>query len=386
MTLFEFTSPTRVWFGEGVIGTAHKIIENHGRRVLIVASAGTFRRTLAIEQITHELQLSGCSVVVFDEVTPEPDAKLVHRGVNASRSARCDVILAVGGGSSIDVAKAIAVASTHEAWIDDYVLPSWGGTRSITSTTLPLIAVPTTAGTGSEVTNSAVIRNGKTGHKQVLVSDFLFPKAAIIDPELFLSLPSQVTLGTAMDSLTQSIEAHICKFTHPFAQAAAYKGIQLVVKNLPIALRKPNDIAARTQLALAATLSGIAIAKSGVGAVHGLAMGLGSFSDVPHGISCAIFLPHVMRANAEVDHKIYTALCPAIVPSYKGDASSQTMAAVQAVVELQAEVGFKSRLQDFGISNDDVETLTKLSQNPDMSGNPVMLTQQQILEIINAAL
>lgn len=386
MRSFTFVSPTRVVFGPGSSRETSGYVRQFGERPLIVTSRGMRARGSTIDRIANELRLSGCAVVIFDRAEPEPASALVQEGAALVCEEGCDVLVAIGGGSTLDLAKVIAVAATHVLPIDDYVLPEWGGSREIMSHTLPVLAIPSTAGTGSEVTNSAVIRTGQPNRKRVFASDWLFPRVAIVDPILTESLPADVTIACAMDALTQCIESFVSRLASPPVKAISQMGIQLVLANLPIVLKNPKDELGRSNLALAALLSGVAIANSGVGAVHALAMALGSMRPIPHGVACGIFLPHVMAVNAAHSPGVYGELVPTLSPSVPADTQADVGLVVRTIVDVQMQVGFTSQLHDFSIGPNEVETLAQLAQNPDLIGNPIALSLIQLEEIIVAAL
>jgi len=260
---FEFATAARIVFGPGTLSEAGPAAATLGRRALLVTGAHPERAGPLIAM----LQQHGLDVDAFP-VPGEPTLALVRQGVAAARGGERDIIIGFGGGSALDTAKAIAALATNEGDVLDYVEVIGQG-RALQRPALPLIAIPTTAGTGSEVTRNAVLASPEHGVKVSLRSAFLLPRLAIVDPQLTYSLPPDVTASTGLDALTQLLEAFVSRRANPLTDALAREGLHLAARALPRAWKHGDDTTAREEMALAALLSGMALANAGLGAVHG---------------------------------------------------------------------------------------------------------------------
>jgi len=284
---FEFNIPTRILFGPGcssqISSEAHKL----GSKILLITGKKHYFPDSA------SLESFDDSAVANYSVSGEPTVEMVTGGVELAKESGADVIVSIGGGSVIDTGKAIAALVKNEGLPTDY-LEVIGKGQTLTSQSLPCIAVPTTAGTGAEVTKNAVLRSISKGVKVSLRSPYLFPRVAVVDPTLVVSLGPQLTASTGCDALTQCIESFIsCKAT-PFSDIVCSEGIVRATRSLPRACSSGCDLTARTDLSIAALLSGIALANSGLGAVHGFAAVIGGLCGLPHGIICAMLLRPVL--------------------------------------------------------------------------------------------
>jgi len=277
---FEFATATRIVFGAGVFAQLESIAAGMGQRPLIV----TGRQA--------RVPVAGA---VFS-IAKEPTIDLVREGVRAFRDAGCDMVIAIGGGSAIDAGKAIAAAAANGGDLLDY-LEVIGKGQPLESAPYPLLAVPTTAGTGSEVTRNAVLGSPEHGVKVSLRSLTMLPKIAIVDPQLTLGLPAAITASTGLDALTQLIEPFVCARPNPLVDSICRDGMRRAAECLPRAFRNGEDAEARAGMSYASLLGGMALANAGLGVVHGFAAPIGGMFDAPHGAICAAVLPAGMRAN-----------------------------------------------------------------------------------------
>jgi len=285
---FEFTAPNRVVFGTGRIAELETTLAGRAGRVLLVRglSAG------AIARVRDMLSGLGTPFEEFP-VHGEPTVDMVRNGVRAARG--CGMVVGVGGGSVLDAGKAIAALATNGGDVMDY-LEVVGGGKAITEPPLPYIAIPTTAGTGAEVTRNAVVESPEHGLKASMRSPLMVPRLAIVDPELTYDLPPAITAGSGLDALTQLIEPFVSVKANPMTDALCREGIRRAV-SLRRAFRDGRDAGAREDMSLASLLGGLALANAGLGAAHGLAGPLGAILHAPHGALCARLLPAVMEAN-----------------------------------------------------------------------------------------
>lgn len=289
---FDFSAPRNILFGPGRVRELPGILAGEGiARCMVV----TGRSPERMETVLGRLRASGIQVSVFPIAT-EPTLDLVRQGVNQAKDKHCDGVLAVGGGSALDGGKAIASLMRNDGDVLDY-LEVIGHGKELSQPGVPVIAVPTTAGTGAEATRNAVLFDPGHRMKVSLRSKWMLPATALVDPELTLSVPPDQTIASGMDALTQLIEPYVCNRANPITDGFCLEGLPLVRRSLEHAWKDGNNIEARSDMALASLLSGLALANSGLGVVHGFASPLGGMFDAPHGAICAALLPHGMRAN-----------------------------------------------------------------------------------------
>ena len=288
---FEFATASRVIFGPGTFKQAGIIAKEFGRRALVVTGKSVARA----EQLGELLAAAGVAWEVFP-IAGEPTTHAVREGVERARAADCDCVIAFGGGSAIDGAKAIAGLLTNGGELLNY-LEVIGRGAPLTKQAAPLLAVPTTAGTGAEVTRNAVLASPEHRVKASLRSPHLLPRVALVDPELTLNLPPALTASTGMDALTQLIEPYVCVRANAMTDALCVEGMRRAARSLRRAFEHGDDAAAREDMALASLFGGMALANAGLGAVHGFAAPIGGMFPAPHGAVCAALLPGVMAAN-----------------------------------------------------------------------------------------
>ena len=333
LTTYSFALPTRIEFGPGISRTAAAEAKAMGAtKVLLVADQGVIKAglTTAIEEA---LQQEKIPYAIFDQIVPNPRDVDCAAGCEFAQKEGADVIIAIGGGSSMDTAKAIGVLLTHGGVIQD-----WCGFQLLQREITPLIAVPTTAGTGSEVTPFAVITDSQQHVKLNVFDPKAAPKVALVDPEMLLNLPSKIMASCGIDAMTHAVEAYTCNVASPHTDAYALYAIDIIAKNLVKAVKSP-DLASCTDMMLGSTIAGIAFGFADVGAVHCMAEALGGRYDTPHGVANAVFLPTVIKFNAPADYQKH-----ADVARYLGvDTSGMTieqaaLAAASALEQLCRDV------------------------------------------------
>ncbi len=283
--------PVEVIFGNGVIREVTNHIPEDAEKVLVVTGRTSARRSGALEKITGALRREGKEFLVYDRVLPNPTLSSVYEGAEAAKSWGADCIVAVGGGSPMDAAKAMAALATNDIPPDDFF------SATIHKRPLPLTAVPTTAGSGSEVTPYSVLVDDRNEiHAKRSVSHpLLFPCSALVDPELTVSLPPATTADTGMDALSHAMEGILCRKATPLTDAIAMEAVRLIFSHLPRAFSNPTDMEARAALSAAATMAGTVIAHTGTELVHGMGYNLTVHLGIPHGRANALLLPHVVR-------------------------------------------------------------------------------------------
>jgi len=348
----RFNFPTRIVFGEGVLADLPAEVKALGHvRPLVVTDRGLARTDIPGRMI-ELLRDAGLSPELFDKVEPNPTDAQVDEGARAFNEHEADAIVALGGGSPLDAAKGIQLRIHHDEPLEEYD-DLLGGDEKITRDLPQLVAVPTTAGTGSEVSRSAVITVAAAERKVVLFSPLLMPSVALCDPELTYGLPPRITAETGMDALSHSLEAFCAKGYHPMADAIALKGMALVATNLARAVKHGDDVRARRQMLMASTMGAVAFQK-GLGVVHSLAHPLSTVSGISHGLANAIVLPHAVHFNAEALGERAAALATAL-----GAEEATAEGASRALSGLLETLELPTRLSDAGMQEDQMQALVE---------------------------
>lgn len=366
---FDFRSPTRLVFGQGCAARAGAELAAMGlRRVLVVTGRGPTASSPGLARLLGSLRAAGIEAVLHSRVGPDPDSGMVAEAAAALAEARAEGLLAYGGGSPIDCAKAASLLAANsllsgapEPGADplDFVY----GRRSYKVPGLPLVAVPTTAGTGSEMSAAAVTTDLAAGRKLGLSSDWYFPRLALVDPELQLGMPPALTAATGMDALTHVIESFVSRRANPVSKALAAESGRLLLGSLGRAYRSGAELEARADCALGSSLVGVAFSQSGLGMVHGFAHPVGARCGLAHGLANAVILPWVMEAAAETEPRPFAELARALglasppAESAGGAAATAREAADRAAAaglclalrELRAELGIPDRLSEAGV-------------------------------------
>jgi len=364
--MYIFNASTRLIFGNGVADTAAREMAAMGsHRVLIVTGPGKTAASEALVKIKNSLEAEGLTWAHFAGAGADPSTDMVDEGLALYKSEGCDSILAYGGGSPIDCAKGIGASAGEGRPIRDFV-----GTGLAFSAPLPpLVALPTTAGTGSEVTNAAVFTYVEEGRKvkKGVAGSSLFPRIALVDPLLQVSMPPALTAATGMDALTHAVEAYVSRSHNPVADLFCLESIRLIGENLKRAYKHGADIDARAGMAQASTLAGIALSQAGLGMVHGFAHAAGALGGLAHGLANAILLPYVMQACIP-DASLQLA---AIGKALTGRHSATAIDAVAAIADLGGEIGIPPNLAAAGIPEallgaifDDAKTYKRRPQSP----------------------
>jgi choline dehydrogenase len=356
--------PTRLVHGAGALARLGDVLRELGvMRPMLVTDPGVAAAGLADRALEHLDE-----PVVFDEVRPNPDIELVDRGAGVYRESGCDALVGLGGGSSIDTAKSIGVVASHGGSILDY---EWGR-DPIEQRVPPLVAIPTTAGTGSEVTLWAVITDHDRKIKfNVGGTPLIGPHVALIDPELMLGLPPAVTAATGLDALSHAIECYTCDYHQPFNDAVALLAIELVADWLRTAVSDGSSLEARTHMAHAATLGGLAYGTESAGAAHAMSQSAGGVHDCPHGALTARVLGPVCEFNASADPARYARIAVGLGADTRGmDELEAALAGVEEVYRLTDDVGIPT-MEELGFSEDEIPILAKIAfEDPQTIGNP----------------
>lgn len=386
MNDFVFTTCNKVLLAVDASADLWSLCQKRGAsKVLIVTDKGIVSAGL-LDRALLGLKENAISFVVFDNVEPDPSESTVTAAVELARKNKTEVVIGFGGGSSLDVAKLVAVLSHPEC---NTQLAQCYGIDMIKSRRLPLLQVPTTAGTGSEVTPIAIITTGQST-KAGVVSDVLYADVAVLDPTLTLSLPAHITAATGIDAMVHAIEAYTSKIKkNPVSDMLAVKALNLLARNILPAVKNGSDITARSNMLLGATLAGQAFANSPVAAVHALAYPLGGHFHIPHGLSNSLVLPHVMQFNMSAAESLYAELAPIIMgdDAVQGGKTIQAQALIDWLVKLIDTLGLPSQLRACGVVENDLQLLAKdaMLQQRLLVNNPREMNQQQALNIYQSA-
>ncbi len=383
-TRFEFATASQIVFGPGVLREAGRLVRPWGVRALVV----TGRNPARADNLVKVLVGAGVEVTLFT-VAHEPSLETVAQGLAALRAAGGEFVIGFGGGSVVDAAKAIAGLATNPGVLLDY-LEVVGAGKPLTELALPWMAIPTTAGTGAEVTRNAVLAVPERRVKVSLRSPLLMARVALVDPELTLDLPPSVTAATGMDALTQLIEAFVCNRPHPLVEVLCASGIPLAARALDLVRDNPRNVVARTDLALAALWSGMALANAGLGAVHGFAGPIGGMFPVPHGAVCAALLAPVMAANiaalrerapGSLALRRYGQIAGWLTGRDRAEPEDGVRQVESLVVRLQIP-----KLSAFGMSEgNSLDIVAQAQQASSMKANPVLLTTTELDGALRAA-
>ncbi len=375
--LVTWSFPTVVVFGNGALSALGKHVERaSGKRALVVADAGVVKAGIA-EKVKKALESAGVAAAIFDKVDPNPVEQNVFEGVEAFKAHKADVIVSVGGGSPLDAGKLIALKTTHERPLAEYD-DAIGGDAHITSSVPPILTIPTTAGTGSEVGRSGVVTLKATGRKTVIFSPHLMAKAAILDPELTVSMPPKVTAATGFDALTHCIEAYLAQGDHPMADGIALMGIELVAKHLPRAVEAGADLVARGAMMKAAMMGAVAFQK-GLGVCHSLAHPLSSEKGMHHGLANALCLPAVVDFN--------NMAVPERVERVRRLVDMTAHSLSNALRGLREKVGLPNGLGAEGVKKDDIAKLAdKAMEDACWRLNPRNVTRDDAVKLYEQSL
>ena len=377
MSIVTWGFPTTVVFGNGALAKLPEQVKKAGgKRVLVVCDPGVVKAEIA-DKVKRVLEGAGLPTSVFDKVDPNPVEENVVLGVAAFRAHMADFIVSVGGGSPLDVGKLVALKSTHERPLAEYD-DAIGGDAHITANVPSIINVPTTAGTGSEVGRSGVVTLAATGRKTVIFSPYLMAKAAILDPELTVTMPARVTAATGFDALTHCIEAYLSSGDHPMADGIALMGIELCAKNLPRAVEAGADLVARGAMMKAAMMGAVAFQK-GLGVCHSLAHPLSSEKNLHHGLANALCLPAVVDFNNVV--------VPERVERVRRLVDLTSTSLSNAIRSLREKLGLPNGLAAEGVTKADIPKLAdKAMEDACHRLNPRPCTREDMAKLYELSL
>ena len=387
---YDFLAPPRIVFGWGRRREVGRLGRTLGRRAFLVCGLPPEVAGGLTGEMAAALRAEGVEPVPLATLLHEPEVADVDRTAARIRDlgpSEGDFLLATGGGAAIDLAKAAAAMATNDEspTVQDY-LENVGRGLTIVRPPLPLLAMPTTAGTGAEATKNAVISSYDPPFKKSLRDDRLMPRIALVDPELTVSVPPQVTAASGMDAITQLIESYVSRKSQPIPRALAVHGLKLAVPAIVEAVEHGDRRPAREAMSHAALLSGMALANSGLGMAHGVAAALGTLCRVPHGLACALMLPAAIRTNIEVCQADFARLSHLLFgrnPKAPAEAAGAFLAEIE---ELCDRVGVPRRLSQVGVTREQIPAIVKSSRGASMSGNPRELSDDELSAILESLL
>ncbi len=382
---FEFTTANRIIFGPGSLTRVAPLVQKMGSKALVVMGNAIQRVIPLLEQ----LKVLRIDYVTFG-VPGEPTTDLIDEALTKAREAKIDIVIGFGGGSVIDAGKALSALMTNPGEVMRY-LEVIGKGQPLNQTPLPYIAIPTTAGTGTEVTKNAVLLSKEHRVKVSLRHNLMIPDVAVIDPELTHSMPPEVTASTGLDALTQLIEPYVSNQANPLTDALCREGIQRAARSITAAYNDGNNAAAREDMCIASLFGGLALANAKLGAVHGFAGPLGGLFDAPHGAICARLLPFVMETNIQALQKrepgspiLDRYLDIARIVTKNPDAKITD--AVIWAQELTGKLAIPP-LSEYGMSSRDIAVVVEKGKKASsMKGNPLPLTDEELISILTQAL
>jgi len=403
---YDFYSPSQITFGWGRRSELGSIVAQHGRRAFLVSGSRTLEASGQLGKLIDQVNSEGCDCKQVTTISHEPEvvdvdnlvADLVRRGAGSG-----DCLVAIGGGSAIDLAKASAalVTNRESSTVKDY-LEGVGAGLTIDESPIPLIAIPTTAGTGTEATKNAVISSYDPAFKKSLRSPMMIPDAVLIDPELSVGLSPETTAHTGMDAITQLLESLISNHAQPIPQALCLHGLTLAIPAIIEAVENGTSRPAREAMAHAALLSGLALANSGLGMAHGVAAALGVHASIPHGLACAVMLPQALKVNREAGRTTLAqagrVMRQSLINSNLSELSARELAkmaslgsddaatefVIQIVEHLCERIGIPITLTKLGVSRDQIPAIVASSHGNSMSGNPKEISDEELTTLLES--
>jgi len=362
--------PSRIIFARGSLGKLGEEVPGFGRKVLLVTGRTAMRKAGVLDRVYGILSSEKVAIELFDEVEHDPSLDTVDKGIMIAREKKVSVIIGLGGGSVIDTAKAIAIVAPKEGSVEEYY---YG--KPINTPGIPLIAVPTTAGTGAEITNNAVLTDSRRKIKKSLRSPFMIARVAVVDPELTLFCPPSLTAYSGMDALTQAIECYISRVSNPITDVLALRAIEILFFNLPLAVKRGDDINIREKVALGSLLQAMAFSNAGLGAAHGLSHPLGAYYKIPHGLACGVLLPYVLEYNMDVCQEKMDRIAEKIGVKSGRDVPD-------AIRDLLQKINIPLDLRKWRIRKEDISSLVAGSRGGSMSKNPRELSDEELSSIL----
>lgn len=378
----QFFVKSDVTFGVDAVKELPKMLEEYkAKNVMVVYDAGVKMAGIA-EKVLEEVKKANVNITIFDGVIPNPTNEVVEEAAEIAKKANIDVFVAVGGGSSIDLTKAVNILMTNQGKIGEY-----GGMNLVKEDVLPLIAIPTTAGTSSEITNVVALTDTQAVCKYVIIDNKIVADKVIADPEFTKTMPPSVTAATGMDAITHAVESYISNMATPLTKYHSIRGLQIFYENLPKAVENGSDMHAREQMMLGCIVAGFGFSNANLGLVHGIAHTLSAHFHLAHGVANATVLPYVMEYNAESCPEEMVELAKAINLPLTGNIDEDKFALSKELLDMTKKVGIKT-LSELGIKEEDFNMIAEdVLKEPVLGFNPRQnVTKEEVIEILKKAL
>jgi alcohol dehydrogenase len=378
---FEFFVKSDIVFGRDSVKELPKVVQGYqAKKVMLVYDAGVKVAGIA-DKVLKSLKKAGVEIVIFDKVISNPTNQVVEEAAKIAEEEGVDTFVAVGGGSSIDLTKAVNVLMTNPGPISQY-----GGIGMVKNDLLPLIAIPTTAGTSSEITNVSALIDTEKVIKYVVIDNKLVPSKVIIDPEFTKTMPASVTVGTGMDAITHAVESYISNMATPLTEYNSLQGLKIIYNNLPTAVKDSSNMEAREQMMLGCVITGFGFSNANLGLVHGIAHTLSAHFQLAHGMANATVLPYVMAYNVDSCPEKMVELAKAIDLPVSGDVEKDKYLLSEELLKLTKELGIKT-LSEQGIKEEDFDMLAEdVLHEPVLGFNPKQgVTKEDVLVILKKA-
>ena len=383
---YDFFSPQQISFGWDRFREVGQLAGSLGTRGLIICGSRSLEANGVIDELKHLLSSANISSEFIHTISNEPevaDVDQVTQILHQNEIRAGDFLIGIGGGSGIDLAKACAAMATNQEsdTVLDY-LEGVGRGFKLTQAPLPLLAIPTTAGTGSEATKNAVISSYSPAFKKSLRADQMIPNLVLCDPKLACSVPPDITARTGMDAITQLLESYISGRAQPIPQALCLQGLKLALPAIVAAVEDGTSRTSRENLAHASLLSGIALANSGLGMAHGVAPALGIHCRIPHGLACAVMLPATLKTNLSVRQKEYAEITRFIAPELSLSEAEAAQYLIDQIQSLNDRIQIPRRLSELGVTRSQIPDLVASSRGNSMSGNPREISDAELTQIL----
>lgn len=384
MKEFLFRSPTKVKFGRGASFQLDQIFEEMGVKKPFIVTGKHICKTKDFTKIVSSLKAKGYSAQVFTDTQPDPPVEVCDTAAQVLKDSGCDVCVAVGGGSVIDTAKAMCMLVTNEGSVKEYL---FGGRKTVETPSLPLIAVPTTAGSGSEVSAASVITDEENDIKLSVSHEYLMPRFAVVDPLQQVHMPAFITATTGMDALTHAIESYVSRNANPFSDAYAEMAIRLIGENIRTAVHDPMNLEAREKMAVASTLAGTAFVNGGLGVVHGISQAMGGVAHVAHGTANAMMLPYAIEKNIPGNLEKFGKIAKLLGERTEGLSKRKAAeCAVTAVRNLAKDLRIPEKLTEVGVTQEMFPAILKGTMEYRLLAvNPVTINEEDVEEILEKA-
>ncbi len=368
-------------YGINSLESTGEIAHKYGKKALIVTGRSSTKKSGSLQKLQELLKKNNIEYIVFDKAIPNPTVEIIDECSKIGKDARCDFLIGIGGGSALDTAKATSGMITNQGSVGEY-LEVGNNYKKIVNNPIPMIAIPTTAGTGSEATKNAVINDPKRKIKRSIRSEKLVPEVAILDPSLISTAPKNVIAPSAMDALTQLIEPFTGKKAQPIIDIIALDGIKKIGTNLLKFINNPSNLDAALELLIASYFSGIALANAGLGTVHALSRPFGGMFNLPHGLVCAILLPYITEYNWKYNVNKYAQIAIALDENQEGPKEKLAEKVPEIIFKLNNALEIPPDFKKFNLPKEDIDKIIEDAQGGSMKNNPKDFTKNELKSLL----